>query len=193
MWNFFEQPWTLLITAVVLLLVVAVISPFIHPRSKRLLWLIPLLVAVMGPVLDFAVRTDREKIEKVIEVGVKAFENEDCGAIAAIISENYRDSLHADKTAFVQRCRAVLRPPAVSKVYDSIMDMQVSGNTASLTMLNRIFFDEQSYYAELRVVAVKVQIDLEKDPDGNWLVTRTEVLAVNNQPTKWSNINYRNW
>jgi hypothetical protein len=194
MWNFFEQPWTLLITAAVLLLVVAVIYPFVHAKSKRRLWLIPLLVATMGPVLDFAVSTDRERIEKVIDTGVTAFENENCNAIAAIISENYRDSAHSDKTALLKRCRAVLRPPAVSKVYDSILDMQASGNTASLTTLNRIFFDEQSYYAELaRVVVVKVQIDLEKGSDGNWLVTRTEVLAINNQPTKWSNINYPNW
>ncbi len=194
MWNIFEQPWTLLITAAVLLLVVAVIYPFVHAKSKRRLWLIPLLVALMAPVLDFAVSTDREKIENVIDTGVKAFENEDCDVIAAVLAENYKDSAHSDKTALVQHCRVVLRPPAVSRVYDSILQMQVSGNTASLTMLNRIFFDEQSYYAEFaKLVLVKVQIDLEKGLDGNWLITRTEVLAINNQPTKWSNINYPNW
>jgi ketosteroid isomerase-like protein len=193
-WNIFEQPWTLLVTGAVLLLVVAVVNSFIQAKSKRRLWLIPLLVAALGPALDFAVRTDREKIEKVIDTGVKAIENEDCRAIAAIIAENYSDSIHPNKSDFMRRCRAILQPPLVDKVYDSILNMQISGNTASVTMLSRIFFDEQSEAASYaKLVLVKVEINLKKGTNGNWLVTQAEILAVNGRPSKWSEAGYPNW
>ena len=56
MWNIFEQPWTLLVIAAILALVVAIIQTF---KSNRLFFLIPLTVALLAPALDFAVRTDR--------------------------------------------------------------------------------------------------------------------------------------
>ncbi len=194
MWNVLEQPWTLLTTAAVLLLLVAVINPFIQAESKRRLWLIPLLVALMAPALDFAVRTDREKIEDVIDTGVTALEDEDCDAISAILANNYSDSIHSDKADFMRRCRTTLQPPMVGKIYASILNLQISGNTASVTMLNRIFFDEQSDYVEFaKLILVKVQIELEKGSESNWLVIQTEILAVNNQPSQWEKVNYQNW
>jgi hypothetical protein len=42
-------------------------------------------------------------------------------------------------------------------------------------------------------VLVKVEIDLKKTLDEQWLITRTEILAINNQPTKWSNVGYIDW
>jgi len=194
MWNVFEQPWTLLITAAVLLLLVACIRPFVNEKYKRRLWLIPLLVAVMGPALDLAVQTDREKIEDVLDTGVTALENEDCDAIAAIIANNYSDSIHSDKADFMRSCRNILQPPMIGKIYASILDMNISGKSSSVTMLNRIFFDEKSDYVNFaRLILVKVQIELEKGTDGNWLVSQTEILAVNNQPSQWEKVNYPDW
>jgi hypothetical protein len=194
MWNIFEQPWTLLITAVVLALFVAVINPFIEAKSKRLLWLIPLLVAVAAPLLDFAVETDREKIQGVINAGVNALENENAAGIAAIVAEDYHDSMHRDKAALVRHCRAVLRPPLIDKVFSSVRQMEITGRTAAVTVLNRIFFDPKSEVAQrAQVIIVEVKVDLQKNPDGNWLITHTEIQAVNGKPASWSNVNYENW
>jgi hypothetical protein len=194
MWNVLEQPWTLLITAAVLLLLVACIRPFVNEKYKRRLWLIPILVAVMGPALDLAVRTDREKIEDVLDTGVTALENEDCDVIASIISQNYSDSIHSDKADLIRSCRNILEPPLISKVYDSILDMNISGNSASVTVLGRIFLDkENKLVGTTEVIFIKAQIELEKGSDGKWLISQTEVLTVNNRPTEWRNINYLNW
>ena len=191
MWNIYEQPWTLLITAVILIPVVAVISVFIKSKYKSMIWLIPVLVAVAGPLIDFAVKTDREKILYVIDTGVKAVENEDCDSIAAIISDNYTDSANQKKTTLLSRCRSMLRPPAVDKIYDSIRDLQISGDTATADTLLRIFFDPQSYYAEFsKILLVQVQINLKKNPEGKWLITGIEILAVNGQPSGWGSVNY---
>jgi hypothetical protein len=194
MWNVFEQPWTLLVTAAVLLLLVACIRPFVNEKYKRRLWLIPILVAVMGPMLDLAVYTDREKIEDVIDTGVTALENEDCDAIASIISPNYKDSMHYNKETLISECRLYLQPPAIDKVIDSILDMNIAGNTATVTVLDRIFFDEENkLFSPIRLVLVKARIELEKGSEGNWLVSRTEILAVNNQPSQWEKVDYGNW
>lgn len=194
MWNVYEQPWTLLVTAAVLLLLVVCIRPFVGEKHKSQLWLIPILVAIMGPALDFAVRTDREKIEDVLDAGVTALENEDCGAISSIIAQDYRDSIHSDKADLIRSCRNILVPPMIGKIYASILDMNISGRNASVTMLNRIFFDENSDYIEFaRLILINVQIELEKGSDGNWLVSQTEILAVNNQPSQWEKVDYSNW
>ena len=194
MWNIFEQPWTLLVTAALLLLLVACIRPFVNEKYKRRLWLIPIFVAVMGLVLDFAVYTDREKIEDVLDNGVTAIENEDCDGIASIIANSYSDSIHSDKAGLIRSCRNILQPPMIEKNYASILDMNISGRSASVTMLNRIFFDEKSDYVDFaRLILVKVQIELEKGSDGNWLVRQTEILAVNNQPSQWEKVDYSNW
>ena len=82
----------------------------------------------------------------------------------------------------------------VSKIYASILDMNISGKSASVTMLNRIFFDEKSDYVQFaKLILIKVQIELEKDTDGRWLLSQTEILAVNNQPSQWKNITYPDW
>ena len=191
MWNILEQPWALLVIAFVLLLVVAIIQTF---KSSRLLWLIPLLVAILAPLLDIAVTTDREKIKKVMVACVKAVENEDLATIEQLLAEDYKDSAHPGKDAMVRRFRNLLTPPLVEKIYDSILEMQISGDTASVILLNKIFIDPRSSYAEfIKIVLVKVEINLKKPLDGQWLITRTEILAINNQPTKWSNVGYIDW
>ena len=191
MWNILEHPWTLLVTAVVLLLVVAIIQTF---KSNRLFFLIPLTVALLAPALDFAVRTDREKIKTVIDTVVTAVENEDTGTIAQLLAQDYKDSAHRSKDAMVRKFRALLHPPLVEDIYDSILEMQISGDTATVTLLNRLFIDPRSNYAEFaKIVLVKMEIDLKKTLDGQWLITRTEILAINNQPTKWSNVGYIDW
>ena len=144
--------------------------------------------------LDLAVSTDREKIKTVIDTAVTAVENEDTGTIAQLLAQDYKDSAHRSKDAIVRRFRALLHPPLVEDIYDSILEMQISGDTASVTLLNRIFIDSQSNYAEFtRIVLVKVEIDLRKTPDGNWLITRTEIQTINSRPATWSNVNYENW
>jgi len=192
--NIFEQPWTLLIAAAALAIAVTVAYPFLQAKSRRRLWLIPLLVAGAAPLLDFAVQTDREKIKKVIAGGVKAVENEAPRTIALLLSNNYKDSAHPSKDAIIQRFGNLLTPPLVEKIYYSILEMQISGDTASVILLNRIFFDPKSDLAEFtRLIVVEVQIDLQKTPAQNWLITGTEILRINNQPAQWTNVNYETW
>lgn len=194
MWNIFEQPWTLLITAAASALIIAVVLVFVNWKYKSLLWLVPLLIAASAFIFDYAVDTDQEKITKTINAAVKAVEEENCDALAACVAEDYKDSIHRDKAALMLRCRSVLRPPLVYNIIDSILNVQINGSSAEVELLNRILFDEKSDAAYMtNAVVVKIKINLQKQPDGDWLITNTEILTVNGQPAQWDNISYPDW
>ena len=57
--------------------------------------------------------------------------------------------------------------------------------------VDRILFDEKSLVSDfVRIMLIKAEIRLQKQPDGNWLITRTEILAMNNQPAKWQDVKH---
>lgn len=105
MFNVFEQPWTLVGASVVVLLVILTIRS-VWPEKRR--WwqlLIPVFVAIGGFGLDFFVQTDLEKINSLIDAGIKAVEEENCDAIESIIADNYEDSFHNTKNELMSHCR----------------------------------------------------------------------------------------
>jgi hypothetical protein len=151
-----------------------------------------LLVAVLGPALDFAIQTDREKIEGVIETGATALENEDCDAIAAILAENYRDSAHSGKAAVITRCRATLTEPLVDTAICQIRQFDITADSAKTTMEVRILFDKKSG-APVPGIQATVEIYLQKVKDNRWSISRTEILALRGHAATWQDVNYRNW
>ena len=56
-------------------------------------------------------------------------------------------------------------------------------------MLVRMSIDKESEIAGFtNIMLVKAEVHLKKQQDNNWLITRTEILALNNQPAKWRDI-----
>lgn len=192
MWNVFEQPWTLFITAVALLPVVAITSVFIQEKYKGRIWLIPLILAITAFGLDFAVQTDREKIEGVIKAGATAMEDEDCDAIAAILAENYKDSAHSSKAAIMVRCRAILVEPFVDTAICQIRQIDITGDSAKVTINARILFDKKSD-AFVPGVQASAEIYLQKTKENQWLISRTEILTSGGHDATWQDVNYQNW
>ncbi|GAI46979.1 unnamed protein product, partial [marine sediment metagenome] len=76
MFDFFEQPWTLLITAILVLLVVLMLRRIFPGKKHWGQWLLPLFLAALAFGLDYLVQTDLEKINAVISTAVKAVEQE---------------------------------------------------------------------------------------------------------------------
>jgi len=187
MWNIYEQPWTLSIIAVCLLVVVWLVNMFISDKKGRLLWLVPLVTTILALGLDFFVATDREKIINVIDTAVEAFEQEQPDEIAMTLDPDYKDSYHRNKQAISMRMQMFINPPMISKVYDSITEMEISGNTAELKLLCRIFFDENSDVASFTSAATALtNIQLNKNASGNWLINRIEVEKINGSDASWS-------
>jgi hypothetical protein len=190
MLNIFEQPWTLLAAAVLALFGILTFRS-IFPE-KRYWWQlpIPLFVAVAGFGIDFLVRTDLEKINAIIDVGIKAVEEENCNAIESIIADNYQDSYHKTKEDLMAHCRMELSAPVVEKNKKSACLVELSPPTAIATLFVLITFDKNSRVSQeyKSFILVKVKLYLQKQRDKSWLITRLEVLEIDRQRVAWQDV-----
>ncbi|MBN1508928.1 MAG: hypothetical protein JW955_18925 [Sedimentisphaerales bacterium] len=188
MWDIFDQPWTLLGAATIVLLAVLTFRSVWPEKRARWQWLLPVGVAVLGVGFDLVVATDLEKVSRIVKTAMRAAEKEDCVAIARLVAPNYEDSYHKDKQAFISHCRARLVAPAVDQVRKIGMAMEITPPQAAVTLTFRVRFEKESYwvrsYGKLAAL-VKVQVRLAKQPDASWLVTRVEVLEVDTMPARW--------
>ncbi|MFA5553141.1 MAG: hypothetical protein WCZ89_07290 [Phycisphaerae bacterium] len=194
MWNIYEQPWTLLIIAVVIFLVLSALRSFYPEKIRRMNIIVPLLIAILGLAIDFAVKTDQEKIKAVVKQAINAVKNEDVDALGMTLAADYSDSFHQSKQALLSYARIILVPPFIENIYASILDTQISEKTAEVTLLNRIIFDSKSNIdTYTSVLLVKAKLIIEKQPDDKWLIKQTEILTINDRPAGWKDTDYRSF
>ena len=202
----FEQPWPLLITAGFVFLLVLILRSIFPGKRHAWQWLLPALFAAAAFGLDFVVETDLEKINAVIDIGVKAVEEENPAAIKAIIAENYRDSYHKTKDVLMHHCRVKLAEPLIEKNIKRIQAIEVSprsgeaprgdeSQNATAVFTVRMLFDKRSYVYQSfkQQLHVKAELNLQKQPDGRWLITRAEILELDLRPVNWKVITQANW
>lgn len=191
MFNIFQQPWTLVGAAVLLLFAMLTFRSILPEKRRWWQLLLPLLLTSAAFTLDFAVKTDLEKINAVINKGVKAVEDENCYAIEAIISDSYSDSYHKTKKDLMYHCRARLSPPLVEKNKKWPPTIEISPPKATVILTVVMHFDKQSYvYTEFNkpLMITKTKLYLQKGANKKWLITRAEVLEIDRQPTSWKQI-----
>jgi len=190
MFDIFEQPWTLVGLAVLVLFGMFTFRS-IFPE-KRHLWqlLLPAVLAVAAFGLDSLVQTDLEKINAVINAGIKAVEREDCNAIEAIIADDYWDSYHKTKEGLMVHCRRELSKPLVVKNKKTGLLIGISGPNATATLFTLTTFEKDSYVSESykSFLLIKVELHLKKLPDERWLIHQVKVLEIDRQPVNWSDI-----
>jgi len=190
MFNFFEQPYTLIGAAILVLFAVLTFRSVLPEKRRWWQLLAPALVVAAAVGLDFAVRTDLEKINAVINTAIKAVEEEDLFAIEAIIAEDYRDSHHNTKTDLMRHCRRQLSQSLVKKNKKRACLVQLSPPTATATLFATIIFEKDSYVSVnyKAWLMVEVRLDFQEQPDKTWLINRIEILELDRQPTNWSQI-----
>lgn len=189
MFNVFQQPWTLLIAAVLALFILLITRDILPQKHRWRLWLIPVFFAVAAFGADFLVQTDPEKISAVITTVVKAVEEENPALIEPLISENYHDSFHRTKKGLMIHCTNTLSGPLVEKNIKRVGSIEISDSEATAIFTVRTLFDPRSYiYQEFkRQIHSKVKLNLRKHSD-TWLITRIEILQIDRQPATWDNI-----
>ncbi len=190
MFNIFENPWGLLTAAVVLAIVVWIFRSLAPQKMRWWLWLLPLAIGCAAFAIDFLVETDTEKIEKTIYALTKAVEQENCNAIAPLIAENYNDSYHKTKKFFTNYCKVRLEKPIIVKAITRIVSLEQASPNAIAIFTVRVLFDEQSDISQVYKsdIFFKVQADLEKQPDNQWLINRIELLEIDHFPAGWRGI-----
>ncbi|MCJ7692231.1 MAG: hypothetical protein MUO22_02295 [Sedimentisphaerales bacterium] len=195
MWNFFEQPWTLLAAAIIALLIILLLRGMFSRKSFWLLLLIPLLLTLIGFGLDHIVRTDNEKIRAVLKAVIQAAKEENPDGIEPFISDNYKDSLYSTKQRLMHFYRARLAEPTVEQAITTIINSEITSPTANFVFTVRVVFDDQSYVTQTykKIVMAKLQMAMAKQADKNWLISRIELLEVDLQPANWSTIRQVPW
>lgn len=190
MWNVFEQPWTLVGGAVIVLFGVLTFRSVIPERRRWWQWLLPVCVAVAGFGLDGLVETDLEKIHGVIEKGMAAVRRADCAAIGSIIAEDYHDSHHINKVALMRECRSRLETPIVEKIRQTGCLVELSEQAARATLFAKITFTDDSFVARdyKKWILIKLQPYFGQRAGGNWLINRVEIVEIDKQPVNWQGI-----
>ena len=190
MFDFFEQPWTLVGAAVLLLFGIFTFRSVLPEKRHWWQLLLPVFVVVAAFALDLLVQTDLEKINSVINTVIKAVEEEDCNSIEVLIAENYRDSFHATKIHLIRHCRQRLTPSLIvkNKKRASLVEISPPSATAILFMLTT--FDKNSSISVnyKSFLFSKIELRLQKQEDKTWLINRTEILELDRQPAKWNDI-----
>ena len=191
----FEQPWPLLITAATAFLLVLILRSILPEKRHWWQWLVPALLVAAAFGLDYLIETDLEKINAVIDIAVMAVEEENPDVIEAIIADNYRDSFHKSKNELMHHCRVKLAEPLIEKNIKRIQAIELSLPEATAVFTVRMLFDKSSYvYRSFKQqLHVKAELDLQKQPDGSWLITRAEILELDLRPVNWKDITQLNW
>ncbi|MFC1635527.1 hypothetical protein ACFL5Z_11855 [Planctomycetota bacterium] len=190
MFDFFEQPWTL-IGAAVLVLFGMLTFRSVFPE-KRHWWqmLVPALIVAVAFGLDTIVQTDLEKINAVIDTGIKAVKEEDIKAVESILSERYSDSYHRSKQHFLDHFKRVLSEPLIANHKQTGRLVDIKQQQATVVLFTTVTFEKNSRIAQnfTSFLMTKTKLALRKQPDENWLLTRIEVLELNRQPANWGHI-----
>jgi hypothetical protein len=195
MFNCFENPWGLTTIAVVVVLILLIFRSIFPEKRRWWQWLLPGLLVVAAFGLDFLVETDSEKINAVINKGVKAVEDENPDVIEQILADNYADSYHSSKSVLMAYCREVLSEPLIEKNIKRTVSTTIHPPKATVIFTVRILFDKQSYvYQSFKSqMLTEVQADLQKQPDNCWLISRAELLKIDFQPADWQSIKKADW
>jgi hypothetical protein len=190
MFDIFEQPWTLFGTAILVLFGVLTFRSIFPEKKHWWQWLLPIFMAVTAFGTDYLIQTDLEKINSVIDTGIKAIENEDCHTIEAIIAENYNDSFHDSKASLIAHCRQELLQNTVEKSKKNGQLITISRPNATATVFVMITFTKDSHISQnfLSSLQIKAELYLQKQLNNKWLITRVEVLEINRQRVSWGQI-----
>jgi len=189
MFDIFEQPWTLVGAAVLVLFGMLMLRRILPEKRHWGQWLLPAFLAVAAFGFDLLVKTDLEKINAVINTGIKAVEEENSDAIEAIISDNYRDSYHNTKKDLMEHCRRRLSGPLVAKNKKRPPIIEIAPPNATVVVTVIVHFEKQSHvYQDIRLMWAKVKLDLQKGQDERWLINRAEILELNKQRAKWRDL-----
>jgi hypothetical protein len=167
-----------------------VIRAILVDKKLWWLWVIPVLIAIIGLGLDTLIKTDLEIIRAVIYTGARAVENESPAQIETIIAENYRDSTHRSKDSLISRCRNILSRPMVEKIIPRIASIIVESPIAKVVCTSQISFDSKSYVSQyyMQGMLIRTEIELQKQPNDQWLISSIEIVQINLQPASWSDI-----
>jgi len=191
MFDFFEQPYTLIGGAVLVLFGVLTFRSVLPEKRRWWQFLLPVVLAGSAFGLDALVETDREQIDAVINVGIAAVGAKDIACIERIVSPDYKDSVRGSKERLLYYCRqALTRNQVVQARKKGVRLQNMSESSATANLFVQMIFDKNSYFAENYKPSAQIRVDVkfEKRPGAGWLVRGIELRSIDGQAFSWRQI-----
>ncbi len=191
MFDFFEQPYTLIGGAVLVLFGVLTFRSVLPEKRRWWQFLLPVALAGSAFGLDALVETDREQIDAVINVGIAAVGAKDIAGIERIVSPDYKDSVRGSKERLLYYCRqALTRNQVVQARKKGVRLQNMSESSATANLFVQMIFDKNSYFAENYKPSAQIRVDVkfEKRPGAGWLVRGIELRSIDGQAFSWRQI-----
>lgn len=191
MWDVFEQPYLLLVSAVLAHMVVLVYRAIVPERQRPWQWLIPLALAGSAIGLDASVSTDTEMIQALVKDAVRAAQRQDISRISDCIAQDYSDSMHRTKGQLIDHIRSALvdNPMARLRVLGHNIGL-IEGHKAVSMISVMANFKPDSLVAQTYrpIVFAIARLDLTKAPSNRWLIRTIELTEVDKMPATWPQI-----
>ncbi len=188
MWNIFEQPWLFVAIGVGVGLLIGAFRSVYPDKAKPWTWLVPLLLLGVGFGLDYRVTTDREEVIMTLQQIVRLAEEQDVRAIDPLVSPEYSDSYHRNKARLMEHMRSRFSKPVLDQITTlSLHVNSIEDGTAAAGLTATVVFDPQSAVAQVagKTLIARVEFELRRQTDGQWLLDAMELKEVNRQPTNW--------
>jgi len=182
-YHLFDSPNAGLIIAVLLETVILLAWAFTSGRVKKVYILTGPLLAGLFLLLDYAVDTNREQLERVTRQIVQGAEDEDAAAIINLLSDNLLLDNGFRKEQASQVIAQRLSKPLIAT--NSIRSLEV---TSAGEQSGRVEFavlttiDPQSNYAMIPVVGSSWLFEYVRDSDGQFRVKNMIMLKFRNGP-----------
>ncbi|MBP8304706.1 MAG: hypothetical protein KBE04_11330 [Phycisphaerae bacterium] len=191
MWNVFEQPWTLLVAAVLTFPAVMTFRALYPDKERRWQLAVPFCVAGLALGLDLLVATDLEQVRALVRSTLKAARAEDIPRLERLLASDYRDSYHRDRQQLLDHARTALARSPIAKIQvlgQSIDPIEPPDARAALSLM--VGFDPNSLVAQTYrpFVFVGLEWSLSRQPGGPWLVRTIELTEVDRNPVSWGRV-----
>jgi len=185
MWNIFEYPWTGIVIALAVQIILTILH-IIKPQTRKL-WhtAIPIMIIALAFGIDYLVKTDREQLNALINEALASTAAEDLPRIENLFAENYNDGYHPSKQAMIATCQKWFSTPLIEKnsLLSKQLELRDSDAVAVLVVVTQV--DPKHQIAEnFKVIQTTSKVRFAKQ-NKKWLITSAEILMINNQPIHW--------
>ncbi len=185
MFNIFEQPWLLVILAAAAFLCQRILRSVNPEKWSNRYLLVPLVILGAAFLVDFAIKTDNEKVEHLIKAVRKAIVNEDSATVESVMSEDYSDNFHRNKDSAISHLKLFyeIAPIENAAIIEKLVEI---GNGKAFAKLKvTILFGPD---APIAVASVVFSLDLIKNQANQWLICSSKLYELNKQPVEWQNL-----
>ncbi|MDD5134236.1 MAG: hypothetical protein PHP01_02340 [Phycisphaerae bacterium] len=190
MFNIFEYPFAGIGIAVLSMMVFWLYNAFYPAGRKWWHFTVPFIIASSAFATAFFVQTDKEKIQAVVYIGIKAFEKRDIKPVNEIVADDYNDFSCSSKEQLLAYCRTLFQFAAVEKVTIFSREIKVYGQRGIFKAEMMVKFAEDSDIAEAgkTFMIVKARFYFKKIPQGKWVIYNSEILELDRQPVNWNQL-----